>query len=106
MRYINQNDLSSALFDMYDVRKRVKAMWHEAKDGDGSIFSVKNCLDEVIKFLESLEENSPMSKQIELLKKAEDTLSFLVKQEWFDAEKSSAPELIAEIAEHLKEEGE
>ena len=47
-----------------------------------------------------------MSKQIELLKWAEDTLSFLVKQEFFDTEKSSAPELIAEITEHLKEEGE
>ena len=54
----------------------------------------------------SMAEGENMSKQIELLKKAEDTLSFLVKQEWFDAEKSSAPELIAEIAEHLKEEGE
>ena len=106
MRYINQNDLSSALCDMYDITEKVRPMWHKSKDADGSIFTVKNCLDEVIKFLESLEENSPMSKQIELLKKAEDTLSFLVKQEWFDAEKSSAPELIAEIAEHLKEEGE
>ena len=28
MRNINQNDLSSARCDMYDVRKRVKAMWH------------------------------------------------------------------------------
>lgn len=54
----------------------------------------------------SMAEGENMSKQIELLKKAEDTLSFLVKQEWFDAEKSSAPELIAEITEHLKEEGE
>ena len=54
----------------------------------------------------SMAEGENMSKQIELLKKAEDTLSFLVKQEWFDPEKSSAPELIAEIAEHLKEEGE
>ena len=106
MRNINQNDLSSARCDMYDVRKRVKAMWHESKDGEGSIFTVIDCLDAVIHFLESLEENSPMSKQIELLKKAEDTLSYLVKQEWFDPEKSSAPELIAEITEHLKEEGE
>ena len=54
----------------------------------------------------SMAEGENMSKQIELLKKAEDTLSFLVKQEWFDPEKSSAPELIAEITEHLKEEGE
>jgi hypothetical protein len=44
-----------------------------------------------------------MSKAIELLKWAEDTLSFLVKQEWFDPEKSSAPELIAEITEHLRD---
>ena len=54
----------------------------------------------------SMTEGENMSKAIELLKWAEDTLSFLVKQEWFDAEKSSAPELIAEITEHLKEEGE
>ena len=54
----------------------------------------------------SMTEGENMSKAIELLKWAEDTLSFLVKQEWFDPEKSSAPELIAEIAEHLKEEGE
>ena len=54
----------------------------------------------------SMAEGENMSKAIELLKWAEDTLSFLVKQEWFDPEKSSAPELIAEITEHLKEEGE
>ena len=106
MRNINQNDLSSALCDMADITAKTKPIWHEPKDGEGSIYTVKDCLDAVIHFLESLEENSPMSKQIELLKKAEDTLSYLVKQEWFDPEKSSAPELIAEITEHLKEEGE
>jgi hypothetical protein len=52
---INVNNLSSVVCDMYDIKDRTRLMWDESKDEDNSIFTVKDCLDEVIHFLEGLE---------------------------------------------------
>jgi hypothetical protein len=52
---IDQNSLSSALFDLYDVRKALsKRMLKKPKDEDSAV-TIGDCLDDVISFLESLE---------------------------------------------------
>ena len=54
---IDQNALSSAMCDMIDIRntlsKRVK---NSPKDNDGTEITIGDCIDDVILFLESLEE--------------------------------------------------
>lgn len=55
---IDQNALSSALCDMYDIKdtlsKRIK---NQPKDNDGTEITIGMCIDDVILFLESLEED-------------------------------------------------
>jgi hypothetical protein len=52
---INQNDLSSAMCDMYDIRKalsdRIKA---KPKDNEGTEYTIGECIEDVIYFLEGL----------------------------------------------------
>jgi hypothetical protein len=54
---MNQNNLSSALCDMYDIRdalsQRIK---NKPKDNEGTEITIGMCIDDVILFLESLEE--------------------------------------------------
>jgi len=52
---VNVNDLSSVVCDMADITDRTQSLWDEPKDEDNSIFTVKDCLDEVMHFLEGLE---------------------------------------------------
>jgi len=54
---INQNNLSSALFDMYDLKNNfhVKKISHLPKDNDGTETTIIDCIDTVIDFLEQLE---------------------------------------------------
>jgi len=49
--------LSSALFDMYDIKAQSKSLGFDKKpkDTDGTIFTLEDCIDDVITFLESLE---------------------------------------------------
>lgn len=51
-----QNELSSALCDMYDIRHmlptKIKAL---PKDNEGSDTTIQDCIDSVIDFLEQLE---------------------------------------------------
>jgi hypothetical protein len=56
---INQNNLSSALFDMYDLKNNfhIKKISHLPKDNDGTETTIIDCIDTVIDFLEQLEEN-------------------------------------------------
>ena len=53
---VNQNLLSSALCDSYDVRNalsaKIKAM---PKDSDGTETTIGDCLDSIIEFLEQLD---------------------------------------------------
>lgn len=64
-----ENDLACALFDMYDVRNALnnievyKQMTNVPieiknlpKDNDGSIFTIGDCIEDVIYFLEALED--------------------------------------------------
>lgn len=48
--------ISDALFDMYDIRNALsKTIKTKPKDNDGSIFTVGDCIENVIEFLEQLE---------------------------------------------------
>lgn len=54
---MNQNNLSSALCDMYDIRDTLsQRMKNKPKDNDGTEITIGMCIDDVILFLESLEE--------------------------------------------------
>ena len=57
-----ENDLTSALLDMYDVRYALNnnigadiQIKFLPKDNDGSIFTIDDCMSNVIDFLEELE---------------------------------------------------
>ena len=54
---INENDLSSALMDMYDIKNNfhIKKVLHLPKDNDGTETTIIDCIDAVIDFLEQLE---------------------------------------------------
>lgn len=53
---INQNALSSALCDMYDIRNALsKKVKNQPKDTDGTEITIGDCIDDVILFLENLE---------------------------------------------------
>ena len=52
---VNPNNLNSAMCDMQDIKDRTQSLWDASKDEDNSIFTVKDCLDEVMHFLEGLE---------------------------------------------------
>ena len=47
--------INDALFDMYDIRRTLsKTIKNKPKNNDGSIFTVGDCIDNVIEFLEQL----------------------------------------------------
>jgi len=54
---INKNELSSALLDIYDIRAQSKSLGFDKKpkDNDGTFFTLEDCIEDVITFLESLE---------------------------------------------------
>ena len=58
---INQNDLSSALCDAYDIKDRLRAygIKDKPKDADGSETTIGDCIEDIIHFLEQLEEYPP-----------------------------------------------
>ena len=49
------NELNSALLDMYDIRTQAKqtGFYKNPKDNDGTIFTLGDCIEDVITFLES-----------------------------------------------------
>ena len=58
-----ENDLTCALFDMYDVRNALNnidvpiQIKFLPKDNDGTEFTIGDCIDNVIYFLEELEKS-------------------------------------------------
>jgi len=59
---IDSNQLSSALCDMYDIRSALSTrMKNKPKDNEGTEITIGDCLDDVILFLESLEETHEKS---------------------------------------------
>jgi hypothetical protein len=53
---VNLNDVSSALCDMYDIRNALSAKVKKMpKDNEGTDYTVGECIDDVILFLEQLE---------------------------------------------------
>jgi hypothetical protein len=54
---LDMNKVSSALCDMYDIRSALSTrMKNKPKDNDGTEITIGMCLDDVILFLEELEE--------------------------------------------------
>jgi len=53
---MTKNEISSALFDLYDVRNALsKKIKSQPKDNDGTETTIGDCLDSVIEMLENLE---------------------------------------------------
>jgi hypothetical protein len=53
---VNQNSLSSALCDMYDIREALSTrIKNKPKDNDGTDITIGDCIDDVILFLEQLD---------------------------------------------------
>ena len=53
---MTKNEISSALFDLYDVRNALsKNIKSQPKDNDGTETTIGDCLDSVIEMLENLE---------------------------------------------------
>lgn len=61
---IDGDAVADALFDLYDVRsalsERIKRM---PKDNEGSIFTIGDCLDNAIAFLESIDPAGQVSDE-------------------------------------------
>jgi len=58
MNTIDKDRIADALFDMYDVRRALsKKIKNKPKDNEGTEFTIGDCIDNVIEFLESLDEN-------------------------------------------------
>lgn len=57
MEYVNQNDLTSAICDMNDVKNTIKSLGlnEHPKDGDGTEITVSDCISDVLTFLNSLQ---------------------------------------------------
>jgi len=56
---IDANALSSALCDMYDIRDALTdKIKNKPKDNDGTDITIGDCIDDVILFLEQLEETN------------------------------------------------
>ena len=51
------NELNSALLDMYDIRTQAKqtGFYKKPNDNDGTFFTLGDCIEDVITFLENLE---------------------------------------------------
>jgi len=53
---VNQNALSSALCDMYDIREALSTrIKNRPKDNEGTDITIGDCIDDVILFLEQLD---------------------------------------------------
>ena len=52
---MNQNNILSALFDMYDIKKTLSdKIKNKRKDNEGSEITIGQCIDDVILLLEQL----------------------------------------------------
>ena len=61
---MNINDLSSALCDMYDIKRALRTeVLLLPKDNEGTETTIGECIDDVIEFLETLEENKNVYKK-------------------------------------------
>ena len=56
---INIDKLTSAIFDMYDLKKSIpKDIKSLPKDNDGTEYTIGECIDDVLEFLKELEMNN------------------------------------------------
>ena len=57
MQYVNPNNLSSALCDMYDLKNTIKSLGlnGELKDNEGTEITIGDCIHDVLMFLKELE---------------------------------------------------
>jgi len=57
---ITKDDVSNALFNATDIREALsKRILNRPKDSDGTDCTIGDCLDDLILFLEALEETFP-----------------------------------------------
>tara|TARA_R100001143_G_C3287639_1_gene99689 strand:+ start:210 stop:413 length:204 start_codon:yes stop_codon:yes gene_type:complete len=65
MQYVNPNNLSSALCDMYDVKNTIKSLGlnDEPKDNEGTEITLGDCIHDILLFLEGLDANSPYQEE-------------------------------------------
>jgi len=61
MQYVNPNELSNAVCNIYDVKNAIKSLGlnDELKDNDGTEITIGDCIHDILLFLEELEANSP-----------------------------------------------
>tara|TARA_B100001093_G_C26377174_1_gene821279 strand:- start:299 stop:586 length:288 start_codon:yes stop_codon:yes gene_type:complete len=54
---INLNDIQSALFDAYDIRNSsdFKSIQNKPKDNEGTVFTLADCIHDIIYTLERVE---------------------------------------------------
>ena len=58
MKMIYKNDLTSAICDMWDIKRSVpKDIQKLPKDNQGTEYTIGECIDDVLDYLQSLEEN-------------------------------------------------
>ena len=64
--YVNPNELSNAVCDMYDVKNAIKSLGlnDELKDNDGTEITIGDCIHDILLFLEELEANSPYKDEV------------------------------------------
>lgn len=60
MQYVNPNELSNAVCNMYDVKNTIKSLGlnEELKDNEGTEATIGDCIHDVLTFLESLEKEN------------------------------------------------
>ena len=61
---LDQNDVSNAVLNMYDIREALSARTKNKplNDDTGSDYSIGDCINDVILFLESIEEQTEEQK--------------------------------------------
>ena len=54
---INQNNLSSAICDLEDIKKflQFKKLLNEPKDNEGTEITIDDCIEDIMSFLKELE---------------------------------------------------
>jgi hypothetical protein len=57
MQYVNPNELSNAVCNIYDVKKAIESLGlnKTQKDNEGTESTISDCIDDILLFLEQLE---------------------------------------------------
>ena len=52
---MNYNELTSVICDMEDIKTTIKkkGLWEHPKDSDGTVFTIGDCIEDVLGFLKN-----------------------------------------------------